>query len=100
MENSESEQSSAMESSFSHVTFCDIQELYTNDSAINVQFIVSLPLRPSSDDSIGLYRIGWISVQNYIGLVKVPLADENSTVGDTPSVTINVTFNGNACIHL
>jgi len=96
----QSEPNSAMASSFSNVTFCDIQELYTIDSAVNVQFVVSSPLRPSSDDSIGLYRIGWISVQNHIGLVQVPLVNEESSAGENSSTTLNVTFNGNNHFHI
>jgi SKICH domain len=87
-------QTPAVVAAFSNVTFCDVQELYTIDSPVTVQFTTSSSLLPNPNDHIGLFRIGWLSTRDYIGLVRVPQQEENTSRQDCPAMQ-NVTFNGN-----
>lgn len=78
---------------FTNVTFCDVQELYTIDSPVNVQFTVSSPQLPNPNDHVALFRIGWLTTQDHIGLVKIP-AKEDNVSGESSASKWNVTFNG------
>jgi uncharacterized coiled-coil protein SlyX len=72
---------STSQAAMSHVIFTDVPEIYPIDVPIHIEFLINPTLSPSSKDTIGLYRVGWMSAADHISVVAVPsqVADASST---------------------
>jgi septal ring factor EnvC (AmiA/AmiB activator) len=62
----------SMKSSFSQIAFTDINETYAVGNDMRLKYVVEKDVRTTSRDWIGLYQVGWRSIQNYKCFEYVP----------------------------
>jgi len=58
--------SASLDSSFSQVTFTNIQESYCYLKDLECHFSVSSALTPNYSDVIGVFKVGWKSTKEYM----------------------------------
>ncbi|CAK8671727.1 unnamed protein product [Clavelina lepadiformis] len=75
-------------SNFSQVIFPDIPDFFPPDADIDVNYIVTDIIQPSSRDWVGLFRVGWASPRDYSTYVWAPkptIVDDNGNQFQTVS---------------
>uniref|UniRef100_T1HI15 SKICH domain-containing protein n=1 Tax=Rhodnius prolixus TaxID=13249 RepID=T1HI15_RHOPR len=72
--------SSFTKSQYSQVIFHDLCDIYPTDSDIKCTYSLTDNVKPQAGDKIAIFKIGWLSVSDYITFVRaqVPENEENS----------------------
>lgn len=60
---------------FAKVVFHSIAETYPTDVNIECQYTITASLTPNPSDWVGLYKVGWSSVRDYVVYLWVPKPD-------------------------
>ena len=62
-------------SDFSKVKFHDIPESYGIAETVTLQYTIASDHEPNAKDWIGLYRVGWKSIKEYVTYEWISLPD-------------------------
>lgn len=76
-------------SAFRLVVFQNIPETYQLDRPVTCAFKVDSSFSPSAEDRVGLYKVGWRSLDDHVSFVTITLPLNESSG--------KVTFKGKSC---
>lgn len=74
---------------FRLVVFQNIPETYQLDRPVTCTFKVDSSFSPSAEDRVGLYKVGWRSLDDHVSFVTITLPLNESSG--------KVTFKGKSC---
>jgi len=84
-------------SDFTQVVFHDIAEVFSFHSPLKCRYTVEAVLAPNSKDWIGLFKLGWRTVKEYVYFEWSPLPDNLETGREVDNFVI---FKGKICFRL
>ena len=70
---------SASHASFAHVIFRDVLETFPVETSLVCKFTIQPSLCQQKCDRVGLYKVGWTSVDDHICFVTVSVSDNYVT---------------------